>query len=83
MFSENESDEVEITEVMSCSVNEKKNNELTSEQSRKRAEAQFLLKMIADHNLSQRAIEDILTFTKRMLNEQSNVIKLRLSKKIP
>ncbi|XP_062578360.1 uncharacterized protein LOC134240278 isoform X1 [Saccostrea cucullata] len=83
VFSEIESDEEETTEEMSITHEDVDNEELTPEQNKKRSEAQFLLKMIADHNLSQRAIEDIITSTKLMLNDQSNVIKSELSKKIP
>jgi hypothetical protein len=37
----------------------------------------------AEHNLSERAVNDIMTSTKEMLQNQSSVFKQRLSSAIP
>lgn len=48
-----------------------------------KSEALFLLKLKAEHNLSEKALNDIMDSTKEMLQHQSSVIKQRLSTEIP
>lgn len=52
-------------------------------QGTQKSEALFLLKLKAEHNLSEKALNDIMDSTKEMLQHQSSVIKQRLSTEIP
>lgn len=47
------------------------------------AEAQFLLKLKSELNLSEKAIDDIMETTKQMIQNQSSKIKERQSTEIP
>lgn len=77
---EAEEDEDEINDHEDLPLNEIEQSVISETQ---QAEAQFLLKLKSEHNLSEKAIDDIMETTKQMIQHQSSKIKERLSTEIP
>lgn len=77
---EAEEDEDEINDHEDLLLNEIEQSVISETQ---QAEAQFLLKLKSEHNLSEKAIDDIMETTKQMIQHQSSKIKKNLSTEIP